>query len=248
MTESARTSSPQDFSITLKNVSVVIPVGPHDNAWKELIEDLINLPLKTEILFVGSHFAPESVSLISETLALGRSVRWITAKQGRAEQMNAGAEKATGDFVWFLHSDSRFTLQTLMGLEVSLQKNPDLIHYFKLRFSGTSPLTRLNDLGVLIRSRYFKMPFGDQGLCMKKSVFRELGGFPLGTAYGEDHLLIWNAHQRGIALSEIQACLLTSPRKYEKGGWLKTTSRHLWLTYKQAAPELVKLLKKQSPR
>ncbi len=95
--------------------------------------------------------------------------------------------------------------------------------------------------GALFRSRALGVPFGDQGFCIKKTIFNKLGGFPEGLPYGEDHVFVWRARQQGIDLQPLGVKLYTSARKYKKHGWLKTTilTQYLWI--KQALPEWQKL-------
>jgi hypothetical protein len=88
------------------------------------------------------------------------------------------------------------------------------------------------------------MPFGDQGLVLARSTMAALGGFDESAPYGEDHLLVWAAHRGGVPLRATGARLLTSARKYQERGWLQTTSAHVLLTYRQAWPELLKLVRR----
>jgi len=90
---------------------------------------------------------------------------------------------------------------------------------------GGPPLMRLNAYGANLHSAWLGMPFGDQGFVIPARSSAALGGFEENAPYGEDHLLAG------------AACLFTSARKYERGGWAATTARHLWLTAAQAWPE-----------
>ena len=127
-------------------------------------------------------------------------------------------------------------------MAAGLARDPGALHYFDLAFSGDGPpLMRLNERGVWVRSHLLGMPFGDQGFCLRRDVFFGLGGFPEDVPYGEDHLLVWRARQAGVPLRCAPATLLTSARKYGERGWLRTTARHVYLTYRQALPEAARL-------
>lgn len=91
------------------------------------------------------------------------------------------------------------------------------------------------------------MPFGDQGLVVPARCFAALGGFDETARYGEDHLLVWTARRHKLPLRRIGATLLTSARKYQRGGWAAVTARHLWLAAIQAWPEW-RRLRRQPPR
>jgi hypothetical protein len=218
----------------LLKLSVVVPVAPGEDAWTRLLPDFASLPKGGEILFVG----PERPD------GLPASVNWIDAPLGRARQMNLAARAATGEFLWFLHADSRIPVGGVRRLAASLEEAPDALHYFDLAYGHGSPrLMSVNEVGVWLRSRVLKLPFGDQGLCLRKDLWTRLGGFPEDQPYGEDHLLVWRALRQGVTVKPVGARLVTSARKYQKQGWLKTTLRHQYLTYKQALPELVALVK-----
>lgn len=186
---------------------------------------------------------PELTLLVENLKSLEPNLEIIIETgKNRAAQMNLGAKKAKGDFLWFLHADSRVTKESIESLRNSLNKSPDSLLYFNLRFYDASPLMKINEIGAHFRSRFFKMPFGDQGLCLSKSNFERLGGFDEQAPYGEDHLLVWKARRFGIQVKSVGSSLFTSSRKYEKNGWLQTTAKHLWFTYQQALPESIKLL------
>lgn len=223
----------------LSRVAVVIPVAPHDDSWSTLIDDLKEFP--GPILIVSPEKAP---------LSLSNKVAWIVSSKGRAVQLNAGAKAAQTEYLWFLHADSRLTPNVFPALETSLNRSPEGLHYFNLRFVDGSALMRINECGLWIRSHVLGMPFGDQGFAIAKRNCDRLGGFDEWALFGEDHLFVWKARQRGIPVCCAGATLGTSARKYKQGGWLGTTLAHLRLTYQQAVPEMVKLVlsKEKNPR
>jgi rSAM/selenodomain-associated transferase 2 len=226
-------------------LSVVVPVGENDESWKELIQDLKALDSKDEVIFVSC--TKEKVlesSRIGKQYQLKCHIRWLRAPKGRARQMNFGAKKAKNKILWFLHCDSRAKKSAIIHLKKQLQKEINQIYFFRLTFLKDGPrLMRINDFGVWIRSELMGLPFGDQGFCMHSDTFKHLGGFCETASYGEDHLLIWKAHQKQIRLSCIKVPLYTSSRRYKSNGWLNTTLKHIYLTYKQATPEFFKLIR-----
>lgn len=219
----------------LRDLAVVVPVGPGDDSWTALAADLGALPSEAEIVFVGTEPPPPD---------LPAGIRWIEAPRGRARQMNAGARATRRPFLWFLHADSRLADDTLASLAGGLRTAPEALHFFDLAFLPDGPaLVRLNQIGAWVRSRWGGMPFGDQGFCLRRDVWERLGGFRTDAPYGEDHLLAWKARQQGIALRPTGGTLRTSARRYRERGWLATTARHLRLTARQAIPEWMKLVR-----
>lgn len=254
----------------LEKVSVIIPLGPCEDLWQDLVMDLQFLPEKAEIIFVFSDVnsprnqihmkysgracdVPEGVLPLlftsKEDIALIRQLGnhhliLVQSCSGRAIEMNAGSKFASGQFLWFLHADSHFTKQALEALDLSLMKDPQALHFFRLTFMKDgegSALTGINQWGARIRSEFFNVPFGDQGFCISKDNFHCIGGYPEDVRVGEDHVFLWHARQRGIKPICTKAELFTSARKYESIGWGRLTLKYQYLWVKQAIPEFVKL-------
>lgn len=228
-------------------LSVIIPVAKGDQTWRSLLPDLVHLDLDDEIIFV----APEdrTSDLHAENQKHKRTVpcRWIISAMGRAKQLNLGAQTATKDHLWFLHCDSRIAESGIRKLKNSIIKNSDSILFFNLKFLNDGPAWIIaNELGTWIRSRILRLPFGDQGFCMSRKIYFQLNGFDEAATYGEDHLLIWKAHQTRVPIKCIPEALKTSSRKYKEQGWSHTTAKHLILTIRQAVPELLRLLQIRS--
>ena len=146
----------------------------------------------------------------------------ISCEGTRAKSLNAGAAKATHEFLWFIHADSKVTSNNINALKESISTKPDALHYFGLSYDNKG-LIALNAWGANLRSRFFGLPYGDQGFCISKSLFLTIGGYPENTKYGEDLLFIRLARQHGINLNHVPSKLTTSARKYKEQGWLKLT-------------------------
>ena len=212
-------------------VALIIPVGPGDDSWRRLGTFLKQLPEGMEQVLVGCEPSPQDWPPGFE------HVRWIEADRGRAAQCNAGAEATQAEFLWWLHADSEPASDAWQALLAALRARPDALHWFRLRFSDGPRLGWLNAAGANWRSRRFGLPFGDQGLCLARASFRALGGFDRTLALGEDLALVMRAQRDGIALNEVAATISTSARRYARQGWLRTTLRHLWLTWRLARAE-----------
>lgn len=214
-------------------LSIVIPVGPGEPAWRALLTDLALLDDDSEIVLVAAEgqtpcdFDPADYRLRAPT-------RWIEAPAGRAGQLNAGARAARGGTLCFLHADSRLpntSLSTLIAREIDQCS----VHYFDLVFLPDGPgLMAINRIGAFIRSRWLALPFGDQGLSLSRNLFERLNGFDQTISGGEDHDFIWRARRAGVTIVPLRTPILTSARRYAERGWWRTTARHLWLTARQA--------------
>lgn len=217
-----------------ESTSIVIPVAPGDLAWRALLPDLAALPSSTEIIMAGA------VSLRNEieSSCFHARVKFESSPLGRAVQLNTGARRSSGRFLWFLHADSRITEDACRKLQRSAIEDPRRLLYLRLRYLDDGPPWMvLNELGAFVRSLAFGLPFGDQGFFLPRDVFDELGGFDESAEYGEDHLLAWTAKRARIPVHFSGAEIATSARKYRQNGWLRTTLSHSGLWARQAFSE-----------
>jgi Glycosyl transferase family 21 len=209
-----------------KQLSVVIPVAPGDDAWRGLLPQLEALS-GAQVVLVFAEDLP-----IAELNFVGKMMR---APLGRALQLNAGANACESDYIWFLHADSGVSEVTVNCLTAFVAKRENAIGYFDLHFLPDGPRgTAINAWAARWRSRLFGMPFGDQGFVMSRACFEQLGGFDPTVQRGEDHALTWRAKRLGISLRRLPAPIFTSARKYAEKGWWRTTVAHQFETWRQA--------------
>ena len=228
------------------SLSVIIPIAPDEDGWKSLLIDLIQLDETDECILVSPKNLKQSVDEFLQLHPMKASVHTVITKKGRAIQQNLGASTACNHWLWFLHCDSHLAESAISILKEEIKKDEDLFYFFDLRFSPSEmKLMWLNEIGVKFRSRFLQIPFGDQGFCLKKETFFRLSRFNEKADFGEDHLLVWKAHQEGVKLKAIDSEIFTSPRKYQKKGWGKVTLDHVFKTFSQASPEFIKFLKKK---
>lgn len=216
------------------SLSVIVPLAPGEGEWQPLLEQLAALPPGSEVIVVCA----DAVSRPPPpTWPLQLRYRACRSEPGRARQQNLGARMASGDWLWFLHADSRLRPDTLASLLDFIAQGEAALGWFSLAFRHDGPSwTALNAAGANWRARWLGLPFGDQGLLLPRARFEALHGFDEQAAYGEDHLLVWAARRAGLPLRHIPAVLETSARKYARHGWLRTTLRHWRLTAAQAWP------------
>ncbi|WP_051785720.1 glycosyltransferase [Endozoicomonas numazuensis] len=226
-------------------LSIVVPLGPSEPEWPLLLDQLNPLPAGSEVILVGyqDEQRPAKLDELPASL-IHLEWTWCTTEQGRAYQLNTGAERATGDYVWFLHADTILNRENVQSLLNAIDQYPERLFYFNLWFHDKETLwLSINEWGARFRSDVLGCPYGDQGFCISRTQFLDLKGYPTQSLYGEDHVFVWKARQNKIHLHTCGTRLGTSARKYHDAGWLNLTLKyqHLWL--KQAAPEFFKWLR-----
>ncbi|HWU76735.1 MAG TPA: TIGR04283 family arsenosugar biosynthesis glycosyltransferase [Rhodanobacter sp.] len=216
------------------SLSVIVPLAPGEDEWQPLLGQLAALPPGSEVIVVCGD---DALHLPPSAWPASLPYRACRSEPGRARQQNMGARLASGDWLWFVHADSRLRGNTLHALQRFIAQGEAAMGWFTLAFRDDGPRgTALNALGANWRARWLGLPFGDQGLLLPRSCFEALQGFDEQAACGEDHLLVWAVRRAGLPLRHIPAVLETSARKYAQHGWLRTTLRHWRLTAAQAWP------------
>lgn len=218
-------------------LSVIVPVGPGDAAWRGLLPALAALPPDAELRLVACRGEDVAQDELQAARRLPADRAWLLAPLGRATQMNAGAAATRGAVLWFVHADTRFEdpQRAVASVLATAAAHPAALGFLDLRFAADGPAaTAINAAGAWIRSRWLRMPFGDQGLFMARTTFARLGGFDAALPAAEDHALVWAARRDGVPLRAAGASITTSARRYAEHGWARTTLRHLVLTARQA--------------
>lgn len=213
------------------SLSIIIPVGPGDRAWRGLVDQLSQLAADPQVLLVFAESDGQSSDVPTHCVVL-------SAPAGRAHQLNAGIAAADAEWLWLLHADSRLQADTWPALCDYLATSPRDLGWFRLAFVADGPWPMaLNALGANLRASCLGLPFGDQGFVLHRDDAAQLGGFDPTLEYGEDHAMVWRARRLGLPLRRIDGTLATSARKYAERGWLRTTLQHLRLTAEQARQE-----------
>ena len=152
--------------------------------------------------------------------------RVLFAERGRARQMNAGAMRAHGDVLLFLHADTLVPYEVDGLVGAALAQQPGWGR-FDVRLSGRQPLLRLVERLMNLRSRLSGIATGDQAPFVTRDWFMAIGGFP-DQALMEDVVL--SKRLKRLARPHcLKNRVLTSSRRWEEHGVLRTVLRMWWL-------------------
>ncbi len=155
-------------------------------------------------------------------LARRAGARVVAAPRGRACQMNAGAAASRGELLLFLHADTRLPPGWEAEVRQVLARPGAAAGAFRFRLDQRTAGLRFIELSVAWRCRLAKMPYGDQGLFLRRADFLALGGYP-DLPIMEDCELVRGLKRRGsIIVSPLPA--ITSARRWRKKGLITTTA------------------------
>ena len=205
------------------SVSIVIPVYRDTETLARTLEatDWSSV----EVIVVGTS---EEEDPTLAPLRVGRpDVVWLQAPRGRARQMNAGAAVARGDWLLFLHADSRLSSGWRDAIEEADRGGPFVAGCYRFALDSPSAFARVIELGVRLRVAVFGLPYGDQALFVRRTSFEAVGGFT-DLPIMEDVDFIRRMRREG-ALFRSSRRVVTSARRWERDGWVSRTLRHLLL-------------------
>ncbi|OCC16112.1 hypothetical protein DBT_0574 [Dissulfuribacter thermophilus] len=154
-------------------------------------------------------------------IAKAHRTKLLKAGACRGSQLNAGARAAGGDIFFFVHGDSTIPRTFKEDIYQILLKKGATLGAFRLKIDSPSPPFRLVETMVNLRSSILSLPYGDQGLFIKREDFFSAGGFK-DYPIMEDFDFVRRMKKRGrilLARSHIK----TSPRRWGKYGILRTT-------------------------
>jgi rSAM/selenodomain-associated transferase 2 len=152
----------------------------------------------------------------------------LEAPRGRASQMNAGAARATGEVLLFLHADCVLEAGALAEVEQILRRREVAAGCFTMTVRACGLLYRAIDAAATARVRLTGLVYGDQGLFLRRRLFERLGGFPhLG--FMEDVFLSRLLRRQGRVVVASRRTFV-SLRRWQRQGLVRQTLRNWALT------------------
>ncbi len=160
----------------------------------------------------------------SMDIARRAGIQVLNAPRGRGRQLRAGGAAARGDWLLFLHADTKLGAGWQRAIAQHVAVAPDRAGFFDLRLDDPAWQARVIERGVRLRIALFSLPYGDQGLLISRRLYDELGGFrPLELM--EDVDLVRRLGRR--RLRSLGTPALTSTDRWRRDGWLQRSTRNL---------------------
>jgi glycosyltransferase involved in cell wall biosynthesis len=206
-------------------ISIIIPARNDAKALRLTFDCLERLRgIETAEIIVAASGDKKEI----EGAVAGRaSILW-PLRSTRAALMNAGAAAAIGDVFFFLHADSFPPLNAVKEIQTVLRDDAVLGGAFAHRFAEA--VWSLRFISWLNRRRYFltRNYYGDQGIFVRASVFRAMGGYR--DLFMED--LDFSQRLKKLGRTKVIALpLITSGRRFLMWGPWRALSFILWVLF-----------------
>ena len=202
------------------NVSIVIPTV---NEAARIVETVRSAQATGphEVIVVDGGSSDETVLLARDC-----DCRVFESSRGRAAQQNVGAARSSGDVLLFLHADCRLEPGSLEQIADALADPTIGGGAFRQRIEADGWLYRLLEAGNAARVKWLRMAYGDQGIFVRRALFKEIGGFP-EIRLMEDVRLMRRLRRR-TRLVLLPGPLYVCARRWQRHGVVRQTARN-WM-------------------
>ncbi len=202
-------------------LAAVVPVLDEEDNLRRLLP---SLGAEADLVVVSDGGSRDGGAAV----ATGAGARWVSGPPGRGPQLNRGAAAAGDvDVLLFLHADTR--LAPGAGERVRAAVAAGAVGgAFRLRFDDPRPLLRLGGRLVDLRTRWTRLPLGDQAQFVRRDVFAALGGFPDWPIL--EDLDLARRLKRSGRTALLDPPVTTAARRYLRQGILRTVARN-WLIW-----------------
>jgi len=216
-------------SIAQPIVSIIIPVMNEAPLLDRQLRQLAALP-QTEVIVVDGGSRDATTVIVCQHAATDPTIRLLESPMGRSIQMNTGAAVARGEWLLFLHADTTLPAESHQQLLSIAEADPEhRAGAFAFRVTGDSGWFRWLERSVGWRNRRMRLPFGDQGLFVRRGYFRQLGGYREDYPLMEDVELVQRLRRASGFRILHDYPVVTSGRRWQEEGYLFTSARNIFL-------------------
>ena len=194
----------------MSKISIIIPTINEANNLPFLLADLSSIQKEGEIIIVDGGSEDKTIDIAN---IYGAKV-FISKERNRGLQLDTGAKNSKGEWLIFLHADTRLTYDWFIKTNSFLKREKKSIYYFKFKINHKKLIYRFLEILVNLRSQFFKQPYGDQGLIIHRTNYFQNNGFrKIPLMEDVDFLRRLNNKKH---LKQLNSPIFISSRKWER--------------------------------
>ena len=134
----------------MPKISIIIPTINEANNLPLLLSDLSSIQKESEIIIVDCGSEDKTIDIAN---IYGAKV-CISKERNRGLQLDIGAKNSKGEWLIFLHADTRLTHDWYTKLKSVFKRDKNLIYFFKFKINDKKIVYRFLEILVNIRSKY----------------------------------------------------------------------------------------------
>ena len=139
----------------MSRISIIIPTINEANNLPLLLSDLSITQKEGEIIIVDCGSEDRTIDVAN---IYGTKI-FRTKERNRGLQLDMGAKNSTGEWLIFLHADTRLTNDWFTIIKSVFKGDKNLIFYFKFKINDKKLIYRFLYILVNFRSQYLKKPY-----------------------------------------------------------------------------------------
>ncbi len=195
-------------------LSIIVPTLNEAKHLSQILDHLRQVE-HCEVIVVDGGSTDNTIQIAEQSGA-----KVISTQPGRGRQMNEGAQEASGDIFLFLHADTLLPDDFPTHVRQAMSDPKVAGGAFAWRVLPSTPLLRVTEKTVNWRTKFFQLPYGDQVIFVRASLFHEMGGYA-DIPLMEDVEFIRRLRKIG-ELIIIPDPVVTSSRRFMELGPLRT--------------------------
>lgn len=157
-------------------------------------------------------------------LAQAAGARLAIGPRGRGAQLARGAATAAGDWLFFVHADTRLAPGWAAAARAFMASAEGRAGYFRFALDDESAAARRVEALVRLRCTLLALPYGDQGLLIARKTYNAVGGFRELPLMEDVDIVRRIGRQRLVAIGH---AAVTSAQRYRRDGWWARPARNL---------------------